>query len=861
MKKIFVSSTFRDMHFERDAINNIIMPKLSKMAKEYGEDVYFVDLRWGIDTADLSDVNFDIIELNSDNIENIKEIKSNIKVLNSCMSAIDECDYFLVLLGDRYGTKFDLEQLYKEVLLNNCIDSTSKSDVSVTEFEIDYGPLNINHQELLKKTIFMFRDTLIDAPCYFYANGENEEEKNINKIKIEQLKDKIITRVTEMGGTIINYSLKWNNENNCIEPNDEFIESLINAFSLLFDDEKKKWDNLSFREKEKILVEAHIANNANKLIGRKDLVEKVFNDIGKQQLIYLLGDTHSGKTVLISSIIEKCRKNGIKVAPMFYGITNSSMNDIDYYRQWTEYIVEFLGDNVKKEFLYFNVNSYEEQINPKYKYHVELNFENSSKNLDCYFYYRDKFYEYLDLFDNKNIGKLLLVIDSNNVLNIDPDFYIKKYKNITILVGSWYDGERNKNRKPKIYYLDDYPLSHDDVITSRLLQLNKHLNNDVKNEIKKKNFENIPFYLTLAVLRLMIMDESDFNINQENSEDIIKCAQLEIIRKFPTTLEEMFIEIIEEVADRFGREQIINIVILLSISTLKLSKQDIKNILYPITLNWKDNVLDRFIYSLSLLFDFDVEGKIKFSEPTLKNVIKEKYTNNEILKSSINYFENNLTIDQNSWQDAISYRLYSVEKFISIDYEQAMNNLDNALDLWIDALNGFNVYTYDNYLDFGKQIFNTYGQIWSSKKDYELSRVIYLFNAYNKIKEQLGNKTYMANGYRYSIDELYFIFYEIIFDIICYRVYKNKQKFNDDDGKLFKQYYLEDFDKIYLKNKKYKIEKDNKLQFYLLCKFYNKQYNKKEYYLREFKKDLIYFAIILIIIIVGSFISYFFNYK
>jgi hypothetical protein len=51
MQSFFVSSTFRDMQAERDALHRIVMPRLREEARQYGEAVQFVDLRWGISTG------------------------------------------------------------------------------------------------------------------------------------------------------------------------------------------------------------------------------------------------------------------------------------------------------------------------------------------------------------------------------------------------------------------------------------------------------------------------------------------------------------------------------------------------------------------------------------------------------------------------------------------------------------------------------------------------------------------------------------------------------------------------------------------------------------------------------------------
>ena len=51
MIEYFISSTFRDMQAERDALHNFVLPEVKRYANERGEDVGFIDLRWGINAA------------------------------------------------------------------------------------------------------------------------------------------------------------------------------------------------------------------------------------------------------------------------------------------------------------------------------------------------------------------------------------------------------------------------------------------------------------------------------------------------------------------------------------------------------------------------------------------------------------------------------------------------------------------------------------------------------------------------------------------------------------------------------------------------------------------------------------------
>merc|ERR1711971_1280797 len=46
--KIFISSTFKDMHGERNLMNYYLFPELIRRAKTLGIEVIPLDLRWGV---------------------------------------------------------------------------------------------------------------------------------------------------------------------------------------------------------------------------------------------------------------------------------------------------------------------------------------------------------------------------------------------------------------------------------------------------------------------------------------------------------------------------------------------------------------------------------------------------------------------------------------------------------------------------------------------------------------------------------------------------------------------------------------------------------------------------------------------
>src|SRR5688572_9897766 len=80
--RVFISSTFRDMHAERDYLSRIVFPELRSRCLRRGTDFVGLDLRWGV-----------------------TEEESRARgALAICLDEIEKCrPFFVCLLGDRYG--------------------------------------------------------------------------------------------------------------------------------------------------------------------------------------------------------------------------------------------------------------------------------------------------------------------------------------------------------------------------------------------------------------------------------------------------------------------------------------------------------------------------------------------------------------------------------------------------------------------------------------------------------------------------------------------------------------------------------------------------------------------------------------
>ncbi len=130
--RVFLSSTFKDMHAERDWLVNRVFPALREQLEPMRIHLVDIDLRWGV----------------------TKEQAENDEVLDICLTQIDECrPFFLGMLGERYGWVPDA---VPENVTAKWAWVQALTGTSVTELEILHGVLG--NPAMRGHAMFCFRD-------------------------------------------------------------------------------------------------------------------------------------------------------------------------------------------------------------------------------------------------------------------------------------------------------------------------------------------------------------------------------------------------------------------------------------------------------------------------------------------------------------------------------------------------------------------------------------------------------------------------------------------------------------------------------------------------------------------------------
>ena len=133
--RVFISSTFRDMHAERDHLVTVVFPELRERVEQLGLEFFDVDLRWGVPAKTLDGETANSWEY--------------------CRQWIDRVEpFFVCILGQRYGWVPKVED-FKSAEEKARQASEPRS---ITDLEVRHAVLNDRRK---RRSYFYLRETLV----------------------------------------------------------------------------------------------------------------------------------------------------------------------------------------------------------------------------------------------------------------------------------------------------------------------------------------------------------------------------------------------------------------------------------------------------------------------------------------------------------------------------------------------------------------------------------------------------------------------------------------------------------------------------------------------------------------------------
>ncbi len=216
-RTVFVSSTFRDFHAERDYLRDVVLPEIQEECRGRGFRlrVHLVDLRQGVDTLSV------VQEGEQADPEEIDRRKQ-LLVLKYCLDEIERSrPFFLALLGDRYGWIAPVarsSEVAAQMGLPLSVDELAVT--SVTALEIEYGVLSHTAparchfflREPLPMPAWVAAGLVSEATAAVYsdrwlADRSKSPTAGLAAERLEQLKARIRERVHQE--RVHSYQVQW----------------------------------------------------------------------------------------------------------------------------------------------------------------------------------------------------------------------------------------------------------------------------------------------------------------------------------------------------------------------------------------------------------------------------------------------------------------------------------------------------------------------------------------------------------------------------------------------------------------------------------------------------------------------------
>jgi tetratricopeptide (TPR) repeat protein len=271
--RVFVSSTFRDMHAEREQLAKHVFPALRKRCEARGVVWGDVDLRWGI-TA---------------------EAAAEGKVLPICLEEIRSCrPYFIGVLGERYGW---VPRQIPESLIETQPWLRDHRERSVTELEILHGVLT--DPEMAEHAFFYFRDpAYIDRLPDSVSRDDFRSEDPEAERKLKALKD----RIRATGFPV---------REGYADPRafgSLVLEDLGGVIDRLFPEgsqpdalDRDAWEHEAFA-RSRAAIETPPGERAGAYVGRQEYFDRLNQHAaGNGPPLVVLGESGSGKSALLAN--------------------------------------------------------------------------------------------------------------------------------------------------------------------------------------------------------------------------------------------------------------------------------------------------------------------------------------------------------------------------------------------------------------------------------------------------------------------------------------------------------------------------------------------------------------------------------
>ena len=745
MRLVFVSSTFKDMQFERDELSIRLAPRINDFLAKYGESVRFGDLRWGVNTSEL------------------ESEESSKKVLKVCLDEIDNAKpYMIVFVGERYGW-IPSSSLLDEAMKMKDITNVP-NDISVTNLEIEYGALlNPDYEG---RILFYFRRPFDTSKMSEEERKIYESESPLHKEKLEALKEKILKLYPEY---VRYYDVEYDQEKKCLIGLDKLMDTIYSDLTRIFDIDYKYLNSLPKYQRAIINSEVYFESFFKYAFFRKNLKDPVNHksefkenyDAARYEdipcLRYVLGEPGSGRKTTIACLYKLAKdKNPNYVLPFVFGL--------DEFTHDRQALIDTL------------ISFYEEKLNYR-----NLKSKNILTLVDLIKYNDEHKKHHFQIFIMNHDRSIITFLK-------ELEFYVKEMFHTTFYVMSdrsdkWYSPYLCFAFHSDAIVLEELTEKEKIAIINKICESkHKELSSIVVNEILRKENSGSPLYLSLVVERLLMLDNEDFqNIrNLGDGMSAINEYMISIVKNLGNDIHSITKELFKELAERINYDTVMHI-LYLAANDCGLHINEYCDFFFKCNIAFKEldasllyNMIPSLFRPVSIYnaIDFAFEEGKKAALELVDNYIKEdfymEYVNylddsvpSLIKKMSILREHNNLEQFYITYTKFIASANIDQNRLIDKAFTQIMDLISNILFGDDDFKENFIIYCLEQILEHDDKhkgkllstIFYPYFMNVTTDNDKEdCVNIFYRISKY--LKQKIKTKKYQNNEYLHLICKL-----------------------------------------------------------------------------------------------------------
>lgn len=300
---IFVSSTFSDFHYERDFLNEEVLPKINRKLKAYGYEVCFLDFRWGI------------------NDEKFDADSKYFHIINTCIAEVKNSKpFFLLFIGDNTGTMID-KKLVETIYRFNNIDAKPENK-SITQMEIDASPIfegDNSRSFILRRRIKKIADS--QKSKFVTCNTDSY---------VSMLKEKLVHP-----SNYYEYGAEINDDGKVKFDEEKLANYIVNAVVAQFKTIQAETKTKNIYEQEKDLFSLMIQEN-DKIFGGRIKEVKILEDaLLTKKVVKISGESGIGKTSFMCHVA-----NNLDLDTKHYYFVGDAIGNNDVFSLLNYFIVD-----------------------------------------------------------------------------------------------------------------------------------------------------------------------------------------------------------------------------------------------------------------------------------------------------------------------------------------------------------------------------------------------------------------------------------------------------------------------------------------------------------------------------------------